>query len=154
MSGHSQRMSVGFIGTTGGMTDKQIEQLRWLLIQIDPTEVHHRDGLGADAQFHGIVCSLGVPTILHPGSDNATRALCNPFTRRFEPRDSDDRNQDMVNDSMIVIVAVKDGEIADCHSEAWDVMQKARETGCLIVLIFPDGVWELEKSYETSNEPA
>jgi hypothetical protein len=60
----------------------------------------------------------------------------------------------MVNDSMIVIVAVKDGKIADCHSEAWDVMQKAREAGCLIVFVFPDGVWELEKSYEASSEPA
>jgi hypothetical protein len=152
MSGHQQRMPVGFVGNPGGMTGDQMVQLRWLLAQIEPTEVHHGDGQRADAQFHEIACSLGISTIIHPSTDIATRAFSEPFTRRFEPRMSDERNQDIVKDSMILIVATVGRAPTEDHSEVWEVVQKAREAGSLIVLIFPDGTWELEKSYETSND--
>jgi hypothetical protein len=152
MSGHAQRMSVGFVGTADGMTDKQTGQLRWLLGQVEPTEVHHGDGVGADVQFHRIAVSLSIATILHPSDDTTIRACCEPFARRFEPRAPDDRNQDLVNDSMILMAATVGSEATDDHSEVWEVVQKAREVGSLIVLIFPDGTWELEKSYETSND--
>ena len=151
MSG-TQRMSVGFIGATDGMTDKQIVQLRWLLGQTEPTEVHHGDEVGADVQFHRIAVSLSIATVLHPSDDTTNRGFSEPFTRRFEPRKPSDRNQDIVKDSMILMIALKDSEIADHHSDEWDLVQKAREGESLIVLIFPDGTWELEKSYETSSE--
>ena len=151
MSGYQQRMSVGFVGSGSGMTEKQMEQLLWLLIQIDPTEVHHGDGQGADTQFHGMVCSLGIPTILHPSTDIGNRGFGEPFTRRFEPRTSDERNQDIVNDSMILIAATFGDEPTDDHSEMWNVIRQARQAGILIVLIYHDGQWELEKCYETSD---
>lgn len=154
MSGHQERMSVGFVGNPNGMTDDQMVQLRWLLGQTEPTEVHHGDEVGADVQFHRIAISLSIATVLHPSDDTTNRGFSEPFTRRFEPRKPSDRNQDIVKDSMILMIASKDSEITNHHSDVWDIVQKAREAGCLIVLIFPDGVWELEKSYETSSESA
>ena len=154
MSGHQQRMSVGFLGNPNGMTDDQMVQLRWLLGQTEPTEVHHGDEVGADVQFHRIAISLSIATVLHPSDDTTNRGFSEPFTRRFEPRKPSDRNQDIVKDSMILIVATVGHAPTEDHSEMWEAVRKARQAGILIVQISPDGVWELEKCYETSNDTA
>lgn len=48
-------MKIGFTGTREGMTTSQQEQFVLTLYGLDPTEFHHGDCVGADAEAHDIV---------------------------------------------------------------------------------------------------
>jgi len=81
-------MKVGFTGTREGMNQHQKEQLVLLLSELNPTEFHHGDCLGADAEAHDIVREFfpQVKIIIHPPNRTYMRAYKqgNEFRQPFE----------------------------------------------------------------------
>jgi hypothetical protein len=59
---------MGFTGSCEGMTDRQKETFRQVLAKYGPTEFHHGDCRGADAEAHAIVksCCVKARLIIHP----------------------------------------------------------------------------------------
>jgi len=64
-------MIVSFTGTSRGMTTEQKAALGHLLTQLQPTEIHHGDCVGADTECAEIAASLvSRPKIVaHPGKN-------------------------------------------------------------------------------------
>ncbi len=69
---------IGFTGTREGMSIAQAGQLKKLLTLHAPTEVHHGDCVGADAQFHMLCRELfgnAVEIHIWPPEDPTYRAF-------------------------------------------------------------------------------
>jgi hypothetical protein len=58
-------MKIGFTGTREGMTQHQKEQFVLKLLELSPTEFHHGDCEGADAEAHDIVREFFPDVIIH-----------------------------------------------------------------------------------------
>lgn len=69
-------MIVGFSGTRFGMTDYQKRNVKELLLELLPEEVHHGDCVGADSEFHDIVREVlpNCRIVIRPGPDGPNRA--------------------------------------------------------------------------------
>lgn len=70
-------MKVGFTGTRQGMSQAQKEQFVLLMYDLHPTEFHHGDCEGADAEAHDIIREF-FPTckiVVHPPVSNYLRAF-------------------------------------------------------------------------------
>lgn len=60
-------MKIGFTGTQQGMSWEQRQALTKQLLVLQPTEFHHGDCIGADAEAHEAAIRAGVPKIVvHP----------------------------------------------------------------------------------------
>ena len=71
-------MRIGLTGTREGMTEQQKRSLIQLLAEYRPTEFHHGDCVGADAEAHTIVqqhCTTA-RIVIHPPTNPAMRAFC------------------------------------------------------------------------------
>ena len=70
-------MKVGFTGTREGMSQHQKEQFVIELYEIAPTEFHHGDCVGADAEAHDIVRTFfpEVKIVGHLPLSNSQRAF-------------------------------------------------------------------------------
>ena len=69
-------MKIGFTGTQVGISEKQKEKLRELIVEYKPDEVHHGDCVGADASFDQLCCSLAIKRVIHPPINQSKRAFC------------------------------------------------------------------------------
>jgi hypothetical protein len=69
-------MKVGFTGTRKGMTPQQRVAFAELVITLRPTQAHHGDCVGADAEFHH-----GCKALVNPRRSLFTR----PLTTRIAP---------------------------------------------------------------------
>src|SRR6516162_2726397 len=101
-------MRMGFTGSREGMTNRQKETFRQVLAKYGPTEFHHGDCLGADAEAHAIVKS-SCPTakiIIHPPSSDSLRALCQGDSH-LPPKPYLARNQDTVYEYEVLVAAPK-----------------------------------------------
>jgi hypothetical protein len=58
-------MKIGFTGTREGMTQHQKEQFVLKMQELGPTEFHHGDCEGADAEAHDIVREFFPDVIIH-----------------------------------------------------------------------------------------
>ena len=70
-------MKIGFTGTREGMSQHQKEQFVLKLQELGPTEFHHGDCIGADAEAHDIVREFfpDVKIIVYPPVSNYHRAF-------------------------------------------------------------------------------
>lgn len=99
-------MKIGFTGTQLGMTPLQIARLTKLLHFHKPSEFHHGDCIGADAQAHDIVETFPVRIVIHPPTNDSKRAfkwadegrLAKPYL---------ERNHDIVDETDLLLVAPK-----------------------------------------------
>ena len=109
-------MIVGFTGTRAGMTEAQKKVVARLLEEHKPSEVHHGDCIGADAQFHQIAGNI--PIVGHPASEvGEQRAFCLNFSRIHESKPPLERNRDIVTASDIMIATPKESrEVLRCQS--------------------------------------
>lgn len=128
---------VGFTGTQSGMTETQRLALSKTVSEILPSEAHHGDCVGADAQFHEICLGVGVPVVIHPPSETKKRAYCENAQSVLEPRDYLKRNRDIV-DAVEKLLATPDGP-EKVRSGTWSTIRYARKKGIEVVVVMPDG---------------
>lgn len=121
-------MKIGFTGTRQGMSQNQKEQFVLKLFDLDLTEFHHGDCIGADADAHDIVREFfpDVKIIIHPPERTGSQAfkqgdLYHP-TKPYIMRD-----RDIVRDSDYLIGAPLDVEVI--RSGTWTTIRYARKIG-------------------------
>lgn len=126
---------VGFTGTRECMTPEQQEELRNLLTARNPTEFHHGDCIGADAEAHAIVrrwlpdCTI----MIHPPADPSLRAWCKG-DGEFEAAPYLDRNKRIV-DSVHELLAAPHEAKMQRRGGTWSTVRYAnrKETPCLVI---------------------
>lgn len=137
---------VGFTGTQVGGLPMQEETLRQLLRDKKPSEFHHGDCVGADAQAHQVVCGLrideGLTRIIphiHPPLDTVKRAWCqwdNAIV--YRPRPYLERNHAIV-DATDELIAMPKGYEEELRSGTWATIRYARKQGKPVTIIWPNG---------------
>jgi len=70
-------MKVGFTGTREGMSQHQKEQFALKIYDLNPTEFHHGDCEGADAEAHDIIRAIfpNIKIVVHPPKFSSHRAF-------------------------------------------------------------------------------
>lgn len=122
------------------MTLAQRERVRGVLSGIAPNggAAHHGDCLGADAEFHDIVCSLPGWTIIgHPPVKTTLRAYC-IFDETRPPQDYLVRNVDIV-EACNFLIAAPGSKIPESRSGTWFTIRRAKMVGRKHLVIYPDG---------------
>src|SRR5215472_6419116 len=100
-------LSVGFTGTRHGLTIRQFQSLRRLLMVMRDAggvEFHHGDCLGADQKAHYLAKTLGFRVVLHPPSNPRARAWCVADESR-PPLPYLVRNQVIVDECRVLVAA-------------------------------------------------
>lgn len=118
-------MKLGFTGTQQGMSAMQAKLLRSELQLYKPTEFHHGDCVGADAEAHEIVEAEfpNIKIVVHPPINPAKRA----FKWGDEGRIAKDylmRNRDIVNETDRLVAAPK-GDTEELRSGTWATIRYA-----------------------------
>jgi len=122
------------------MTDEQRHCIYHMLHEIRPSEVHHGDCIGADADFHWIVrksTDINAMVVGHPPTkvDHRAYTECDML---FDPDDYLKRNHKIV-DSTDVLLACPSNTREEHHSGTWATIRYARKTFKPIKIIWPDG---------------
>lgn len=130
-------MKVGFTGTQTGMNGVQKTIVLDLLAQLNASEAHHGDCVGADAQFHAIVTGMfpQTKTVVHPPTKRMKRAFVQA-DEYLEPKHYLDRNQDIVNGCDIIIACPKQ-EQDEQRSGTWATIRYAKKTNKPITIVYP-----------------
>lgn len=139
---------VGFTGTQLGMTDVQKRQLRDYVLQLrrewGGVYLHHGECIGADAEADEICNAELIPTIGHPPVNRKKwHPYCHCKVRRA-PREYKDRNQDIVNETGLLIAAPRT-RLEQLRSGTWMTIRFARHKGKLIVMLDPEEPLELPR---------
>src|SRR5574343_935929 len=97
-------MKIGFTGTQQGMTEEQVNSVAFFLTELQPTEIHHGDCIGADADFHKLVRTIcpAAKIIIHPPINESKRAFCEGNIV-LPAKEYLVRNRDIVDVSEIII---------------------------------------------------
>lgn len=135
-------MILAFTGTRTGMTPDQRLRVRDVLTRTRPDAVHHGDCIGADAEFHAIALSLGIPVVIHPPVNPVLRAFCpaTPADRLvasvtvLPARPYRDRDRDMVDLADAVLATPARGRQT---GGTWYTVAYARRTGRAVTVLFP-----------------
>jgi hypothetical protein len=132
-------MKVGFTGTQIGMSDRQKEQFVLDLQDLNPTELHHGDCIGADAEAHDIVRAFFPECFIvsHPPIKTNKRAYKKADVYRAS-KDYLIRNKDIVNEAEVLFGAPS-SDVEELRSGTWSTIRfgrKMEELGkcCVVVL--------------------
>lgn len=132
-------MIVGFTGTQCGMTSRQKERLCAKLIELDVTEFHHGDCIGADEQADNIARTIGgIVIVIHPPNNDSKRAFCERrgLSKVCEPKPYLDRNHDIVDESEMMF-ATPGQRIEQLRSGTWATIRYARKVKKPGVILLP-----------------
>ena len=134
--------SVGFTGTSVGMTILQANAVFVLLQQLRPDVVHHGDCLGADHHFDIIAETLGIRRVAHPchlrGREPKTyRAFCQA-EQIHKPQAPLTRNRGIVSRCSTMIVAPRQ-PTEQQRSGTWATYRYAKAAECRVIVVRPDG---------------
>jgi hypothetical protein len=141
----------GFTGTRDGLTSFQRSLLMRLLTQITPSGLHHGDCIGADAEAHGVCCSLQIPISIHPPDKETYQAHCANYRNGymvqelFGPKPYLARNHDIVDKCDYLIACVKGPEEL-VGSGTWATIRYARTHDVPVFIFYPDGL--VDSPYE------
>lgn len=130
-------MRIGFTGTQEGMTLAQKTRFSAVIRGLRPTEFHHGDCVGADAEAHDLAVGVAKKIVIHPPDSDAKRAFCPSKTVR-SPRPYLERNQDIVNETHMLIAAPK-ANSEQLRSGTWATVRYARKIGRRVIIIWPNG---------------
>jgi len=133
-------MRVGFTGTQQGMTEEQYDAVMDLLVELEPTEVHHGDCVGADEEFHGIArCMKRRPKVhIHPPESQSKRARCGGDVS-YPVKPYLERNHDIVDVSE-VMVATPEQDHEVTRSGTWATIRYACKKGVPVHLVQRNGL--------------
>ena len=130
-------MKIGFTGSREGMTARQLQGVNWWLQQKQPTEAHHGDCVGADAEFHFLCEELGIPVRGHPPTNPKLRAFCN-FSLGLEPEKPYlNRNLDIVDAVDLMIGAPSGDEEDQPRSGTWYTIRYSLASGKPTITVYP-----------------
>lgn len=124
-------MKIGFTGTRQGMSQYQKEQFVIKLYELDITEFHHGDCIGADSDAHDIVREFfpNVTIIIHPPERKTTQAF-RDGDLWHPPKPYIVRDKDIVRDCDYLIGAPLDN-IEVIRSGTWTTIRYARRVNRL-----------------------
>jgi hypothetical protein len=109
-----------------------------------PTEFHHGDCVGADAEAHDIATQRCVRVVIHPPTEDRLRAFCDVTNGQvLKPRPYIDRNHDIV-DSCDVLVAAPRTDTELVRSGTWATIRYARKQGKLVSILPRHSPFETE----------
>ena len=132
---------IGFVGTTDGMTSEQLKTFQMLMEKEGRnTILHHGDLIGAGIQAHVAAKRLGCRTVLHPDIVEDFRAYCHNATGAWEPTNSDERNDDIVDCCNHLIAAPK--EMEEQRNQIWTTIRYAIQIHKQVTVIWPNGSTE------------
>lgn len=136
-------MILGFAGTQHGMSLGQQAAFKTFVAKESPTELHHGDCIGSDAEAHNIF-ALMCPThliVIHPPSNPRRRAF--KSSGRFlilPPKPYRDRNQDIVVACDVLFVTPKENHEV-LRSGTWMIYRMMRKLRGLCIAVNRDGVY-------------
>jgi predicted Rossmann fold nucleotide-binding protein DprA/Smf involved in DNA uptake len=132
---------IGFTGTRQGMTRKQADECKELLLKIRResdnygTFFHHGDCTGADAEAHYIALELDYSIIIHPPTNQKMVANCKG-NKRMEPKPYLERNHDIV-DASTILIATPETEEEVLRSGTWATVRYARRQNKEVRILNP-----------------
>lgn len=144
-------MKVGFTGTQQGLMMAQADAVDLVLRGFEPTEFHHGDCVGADAQACEIVwrmprCYEGrIKIVSHPPDNDKKRAHAQSHVE-LAPLPYLDRNKKIV-DATEILVAAPAGVREEVRSGTWATVRYARKRGKPILLVLPTGEHVMDADY-------
>jgi len=118
-------MRIGLTGTQVGMNEQQLDALWVMLQEMEVSEFHHGDCIGADEQAHSIARRLGIKIIIHPPDISDKRAFCIGYMRQISRKPYLERNQCIV-DMTEQLIAAPASNIEQVRSGTWYTVRYAR----------------------------
>ena len=140
---------IGFTGTQDGMTQDQMDQVKILIREVKPEEIHHGDCVGADFMFHKIVeeveSELGIKIrkVGHIPDNDSKRAFCN-FDEVRPPRPYLVRNRAMADEVDLMVGTPKNFKNL-VRSGTWSTIRYSKFNEIPCCTFFPDGTWSFYK---------
>ena len=121
-------MKIGFTGTREGMTQHQKEQFVLKMFQLLPTEFHHGDCEGADAEAHDIIREFlpKVKIVVYPPLSFRRRAMKQGDVT-LAPEGYIKRDYRIVDSTDYMIGAPKT-DMEQIRSGSWTTIRYARKT--------------------------
>jgi hypothetical protein len=130
-----RKIFIGFTGNRFGLTEEQKFDIKNIFHHFDNINVSHGDCIGADTDFHNLCLeyrNLNPHKILKiqifPPDDSKMRAFNNgDFLMPEKPYLK--RNDDIINNSEILIACPIDKNREILRSGTWSTIRKARKLG-------------------------
>ncbi len=136
---------MGFTGTREGCTGKQLTTFARILREKAPTEFHHGDCIGADAEAFKIAKYHRIRTKGHPPKLEYYRAFC-PSDENAVPADFITRDRHIVNETDELVACPKGVTEIKIGSGTWTTVRYARLCGKRVTIIWPDGSTKVEEN--------
>lgn len=127
-------MRIGFTGTQAGMNQQQLDALWTLLQELDTTELHHGDCVGADYQAHTMANDQSINVVIHPPDKSNKRAFCVGCIAIWMPKPYLERNKDIVETTEQLIAAPNSNK-EQLRSGTWSTVRYAKKLGRTIHIL-------------------
>lgn len=144
-------MTLGFTGTSKGMTQRQRATVRYLFSELKLTELHHGDCIGADAEVHRDVTEVyvDIEVVVHPPTTGVKRAFCAPRRNVYvlDPKPYLKRNRDIVKAAVDGVIAAPKDFVQPKNLRGqgtWTTISYARQAKRRLWVVFPDGTFKEE----------
>ena len=140
-------MTLGFTGTSHGMTQAQTAAVGELFAALRPTALHHGVCIGADAQAHHLALDLRIYLVGHPPDNPKKMARLTGFDELRPPKPYLVRNQCIVLDGTNGLIAVPRSAVEPQSKRGqgtWTTIGYARKAGRRIWIVEPDGAVRIE----------
>lgn len=135
-------MKIGVTAPRVGLTTKALTTARNLLSWLtDTDELHHGDCIGGDYQLATIATELGLITVAHPPVYVQFRAF-HESTVILPRRNYHERDR-MIVDTVDRMIGCPPGTQPKPHSGTWYTINYAKEKKKPLLLIYPDGQYEV-----------
>ena len=145
---------IGFTGTQVGMTRDQKDSFRLLIARLLPTDFHHGDCIGADAEAHELVLETIPQKVfihIHP-PDIKTKRAFKTADDIWPEKPYLERNHEIV-DATRMLIATPKGMTEEQRSGTWATIRYAWKVGGKkVFIIYPDGVINLHQAPTKLNQ--
>jgi hypothetical protein len=134
-----EQLTLGFTGTSKGMTMRQLKEVRNLLYSCGT--LHLGDCVGADTEAYHIAGETGIHRVGHPPSDGKARSFLDYEETRSELPYME-RNLAIAREGVDGLVAAPQGWVEINRGRdggTWSTVRRARSLGRRIWIVRPDG---------------